>query len=67
MGKEERKFDLEECLIDFTVMIADIVEAMPNTKAANQKESHTKYPEKIGMRMHCASATIVFCYLFVWH
>jgi four helix bundle protein len=35
MGKEERKFDLEDRLIDFTVMIANIVEALPNTKAAN--------------------------------
>ena len=35
MGKEERKFNLEDRLIDFTVMIADIVEALPNTKAAN--------------------------------
>lgn len=35
MVKEERKYDLENRLIDFTVMIADVVEALPNTKAAN--------------------------------
>ena len=33
MGKEERMFDLEDRLIDFTVMIAEIVKALPNTKA----------------------------------
>ncbi|MBI4944978.1 MAG: four helix bundle protein [Bacteroidetes bacterium] len=35
MTKEERKFDIEDRLIDFTVMIADVVETLPNTKAAN--------------------------------
>jgi four helix bundle protein len=35
MMKEERKFDLEDRLIDFVIMITDIVEALPNTKAAN--------------------------------
>ncbi len=35
MAKVERKFDLEDRLIDFTVMIADVVEGLPNTKAAN--------------------------------
>ena len=35
MIKGERKFDLEDRLIDFTVMIADVVEGLPNTKAAN--------------------------------
>ena len=35
MAKEERKFDLEDRLIDFTAMIADIAEVLPNTKAAN--------------------------------
>ena len=35
MAKEKRKFDLEDRLIDFTVMIADIAEALPNTKATN--------------------------------
>jgi four helix bundle protein len=35
MAKEGRKFDLEDRLIDFTVMIADVVEGLPNTKAAN--------------------------------
>ena len=33
--KIERKFDLEDRLIDFTVIIADVVEALPNTKVAN--------------------------------
>ena len=33
--KEERKFDLEDRLIDFVIIITDIVEALPNTKAAN--------------------------------
>ena len=35
MIKEERKFDIEDRLIDFAVMIAEIVETLPNTKAAN--------------------------------
>jgi four helix bundle protein len=35
MAKEVRKFDLEDRLIDFTVMVADVVEGLPNTKAAN--------------------------------
>lgn len=35
MAKVERKFDLEDRLIDFTVMITDVVEGLPNTKAAN--------------------------------
>ena len=35
MIKEERKFDIEERLIDFAVMIAEIVETLPNTKDAN--------------------------------
>jgi len=35
MTKEERKFDLEDRLIDFAIMITYIVEALPNTKAAN--------------------------------
>lgn len=29
------KFDLEERLIDFAVMVADIVEALPNTRLGN--------------------------------
>ena len=33
--KIERKFDLEDRLIDFTVIIADVVESLPNTKVAN--------------------------------
>jgi len=35
MIKEERKFDIEDRLIDFAVMIAEIVETLPNSKAAN--------------------------------
>jgi four helix bundle protein len=35
MAIEGRKFDLEDRLIDFTVMVVDVVEALPNTKAAN--------------------------------
>ena len=35
MIKEERKFDIEDRLIDFAVMIAEIVETLPNTKDAN--------------------------------
>jgi len=32
---KERKFDLEDRLIDFSVMVIDIVEGLPNTRAAN--------------------------------
>ena len=35
MKKEERKFDLEDRLIEFAIIITDIVEALTNTKAAN--------------------------------
>lgn len=31
----ERKFDLEERLIDFSVMVIKVIEKLPNTKAAN--------------------------------
>ena len=33
--EKDRKFDLEERLIDFSVRIIDVVEALPNTKAGN--------------------------------
>lgn len=35
MANVERKYDLEDRLIDFSAMIAEIVEGLPNTKAAN--------------------------------
>ena len=38
MLKEEHKnskYDLEKCLIDFAVRIINVVEALPNTRAAN--------------------------------
>ena len=35
MVKEEKKIDLKDQLIDFTVMIAYFAEALTNTKAAN--------------------------------
>lgn len=31
----EKKYDLEERLIDFAVAIIDLVESMPNTRAGN--------------------------------
>jgi four helix bundle protein len=34
MKKDEKKFDLEERLIDFAVMIIEFTEKLPNTKAA---------------------------------
>ena len=33
--KENRKYDLEERLIKFSVRIIDVVEALPNTRAGN--------------------------------
>jgi four helix bundle protein len=33
--QENPKFDLEDRLMDFTIMVMDIVEALPNTKAGN--------------------------------
>jgi hypothetical protein len=33
--QENPKFDLEDRLVDFTIMVMDIVEALPNTKAGN--------------------------------
>ena len=35
MKDNERKFDLENRLVDFADMVIDIVEQLPNTKAAN--------------------------------
>ena len=32
---ESPKFDLEDRLVDFTIMVMDIVEALPNSKAGN--------------------------------
>ncbi len=32
---ENPKFDLEDRLVDFTIMVMDIVEALPNSKAGN--------------------------------
>ena len=32
MSKDNRKFDLEECLIDFAVRIIRIAESLPKTK-----------------------------------
>jgi four helix bundle protein len=32
---KETKYDLEERLIDFAVIIADITEALPNTRMGN--------------------------------
>ena len=34
MMNEERKFDLEDRLVNFTVMIISLVESLPNDKAA---------------------------------
>ena len=35
MVKKERTFDIEDRLIDFSILIADVVESLPNTKSAN--------------------------------
>ena len=35
MGKKTKKYDLEDRLIDFAVMVIDIVEALPATRAGN--------------------------------
>lgn len=32
---ETRKFDLEDRLIDFAIMVSDVIECLPNTKLAN--------------------------------
>jgi four helix bundle protein len=32
---EKRKYDLEDRLIDFAVMVSEIIEMLPNTKLAN--------------------------------
>lgn len=34
-NKKARKFDLEDRLVDFTVRIIEIAEALPNTRAGN--------------------------------
>jgi len=36
MKTSERKFDLEDRLIDFAISISEIVEILPNTKFGNQ-------------------------------
>ena len=35
MGKKTKEYDLEDRLIDFAVMVIDIVEALPATRAGN--------------------------------
>ena len=35
MGKKTKEYDLEDRLIDFAVMVIDIVEALPGTRAGN--------------------------------
>jgi four helix bundle protein len=35
MGKRAQEYDLEDRLIDFAVAIINIIEALPNTRAAN--------------------------------
>lgn len=32
---QDKKFDLEDRLVDFSIMIMDVVENLPNTKAGN--------------------------------
>ncbi len=32
---KERKYDLEDRLVDFSILIIDVVEIIPNTKASN--------------------------------
>ncbi|MDP2208495.1 MAG: four helix bundle protein [Bacteroidota bacterium] len=32
---KERKYDLEDRLVDFSILIIDVVEILPNTKASN--------------------------------
>jgi hypothetical protein len=31
----ERKYDLEDRLVEFSILIIDVVEILPNTKASN--------------------------------
>jgi four helix bundle protein len=33
---ETKKFDLDDRLIDFAIMVSDLIEQLPNTKLANQ-------------------------------
>ena len=35
MGKKTKEYDLEDRLINFAVLMIDIVEALPNTRASN--------------------------------
>ena len=37
MEKTTNKWDLEDRLIDFSVLIIDISESLPNTRAGNHK------------------------------
>lgn len=32
---QDKKFDLEDRLVDFTIMVMDVVENLPNSKAGN--------------------------------
>ena len=41
MIKKERKFDIEDSLIVFAVMIAKIVGSLSNTKVANRLQTIT--------------------------
>jgi len=35
MGKKTKEYDLEDRLINFAVLMIDVVEALPNTRASN--------------------------------
>ena len=36
MGEEPRKYDLEDRLVKFAIMILEVCDLLPNTKAANK-------------------------------
>jgi four helix bundle protein len=38
MGEEPRKYDLEDRLVKFAIMILEVCDLLPNTKAANNLE-----------------------------
>jgi hypothetical protein len=56
MSEGNKKYDLEERLIQFALMIIDIVEMLPNTRAGNHIAGQL-------IRSGTSPACLVICYL----
>ncbi len=77
MSKDNKIFDLEDCLIDFAIRIIQVAESLPKTKAGNHKTSQLVIPCSTcpqclwaDLRWHLSldvNATIIIPYLNTLH